>query len=75
MAERRHPRQICLEYAFDRLLTAKLQQVYEILVPDRGRSTCEASMLTRMFHKPAKGAQHVECEGRNKGAELRLLLR
>jgi integrase len=32
-------------------------------------------MLTRMFHKPAKGAQHVECEGRNKGAELRLLLR
>ena len=37
MAERRSQRDVHLEYAFDRLLVAKLEQVYQILVPDRVR--------------------------------------
>jgi hypothetical protein len=37
MAERRSQRDVRLEYAFDRLLIAKLEQVYQILVPDRVR--------------------------------------
>jgi hypothetical protein len=39
MAERRKGsnREVRLDYAFDRLLTTKLQQAYEILVPDRVR--------------------------------------
>lgn len=48
MAERR-PRQrrdIRLDYAFDRLLVAKLQQVYEILVPDRVRLAGERAPVT-----------------------------
>ena len=37
MAERRSQRDVHLEYAFDRLLVAKLEQVYRTLVPDRVR--------------------------------------
>ena len=39
MAESRKgkDREIRLDYAFDRLLSTKLQQVYEILVPDQVR--------------------------------------
>jgi hypothetical protein len=33
MAERRSQPDVRLEYAFDRLLVAKLEQVYQILVP------------------------------------------
>jgi len=35
MRKRHGPRDIGLEYTFDRLFPAKLQQVYELLVPDR----------------------------------------
>ena len=41
MRKRHGPRDIGLEYTFDRLFPAKLQQVYELLVPDRVRSTRE----------------------------------
>jgi hypothetical protein len=37
MAERRQKRDIQLEFAFDRLVAVKLEQVYEILVSDRVR--------------------------------------
>ena len=45
MAERRSQRDVCLEYAFDRLLVAKLEQVYQILVPDRVRVVGYGSKL------------------------------
>ena len=47
MAERRKgkDREVRLDYAFDRLLTTKLQQVYEILVPDRVRVVGNYSAL------------------------------
>ena len=47
MAEQRRgkDREVCLDYAFDRLLAAKLQQVYEILVPDRVRAVSNSSAL------------------------------
>jgi site-specific DNA recombinase len=38
--------EVRLEYAFDRLLPTKLQQVYELLVPDRIRMVGERSGLT-----------------------------
>ena len=34
-SRKRREREVRLDYAFDRLLAAKLQQVYEILVSDR----------------------------------------
>lgn len=37
MADRDKEREVRLDYAFDRSLAAKLQQAYEILVPDRVR--------------------------------------
>jgi hypothetical protein len=37
MAERRKKRDVRLEFAFDRLVAVKLEQVYEILVPDQVR--------------------------------------
>src|SRR5713226_9766062 len=37
MVERRNKRDVCLEYTFDGLLVAKLEQVYRTLVPDRIR--------------------------------------
>src|SRR5260370_38590738 len=37
MAERRSQPDVRLEYAFDRLLVAKLERVYRTLVPDRIR--------------------------------------
>jgi hypothetical protein len=45
MAERRSQRDLHLEYAFDRLLVAKLEQVYRILVPDRVRVVGDGSKL------------------------------
>jgi len=38
-------RKVRLDYAFDRLLTTKLQQAYEILVPDRVRVIGNCSAL------------------------------
>ena len=38
-------REVRLDYAFDRLLATKLQQVYEILVPDRVRVVSNSSAL------------------------------
>ncbi len=39
MAERggQRPREVRLDYTFDRMFTAKLQQAYEVLAPDRVR--------------------------------------
>jgi len=34
MAERQQKRDVQLEFAFDRLLPAKLEQIYDMLVPD-----------------------------------------
>src|SRR6202035_756824 len=45
MAERRNKRDVCLEYTFDRLLVAKLEQVYRTLVPDRVRVVGDGSKL------------------------------
>ena len=45
MAERRSQPDVRLEYAFDRLLVAKLEQVYQILVPDRVRVVGNGSKL------------------------------
>ena len=42
---RRHP-DVCLEYAFDRLLASKLKQAYDILVPDQVRSRGTADGMT-----------------------------
>ena len=44
MAERRNKRDVCLEYTFDRLLVAKLEQVYRTLVPDRVRVIGEPAL-------------------------------
>ena len=43
---RRRHNDVRLEFAFDRLLSTKLQQVYEILVPDRVRMVGARSELT-----------------------------
>ncbi len=51
MAERRRRREVCLEYAFDRLFPIKLQQAYELLVPDRVRIAGEGLL---------KGERHEE---------------
>ena len=47
MAEsrKRKDREIRLDYGFDRLLATKLQQAYEILVPDRVRVVSNSSAL------------------------------
>ena len=48
MADRRSRRdryQVQLDYAFDRLLGSKLQQVYERLVPDQVRIAGEGSKM------------------------------
>ena len=56
MAERRSQRDVHLEYTFDRLLVAKLEQVYQILVPDQVRVVSDRSKLigagdaARMFN-------------------------
>ena len=42
---KRKDREVRLDYAFDRLLAGKLQQVYEILVPDRVRIIGSRSAL------------------------------
>ena len=48
MAERSaEPPKVRLEFAFDRLLSIKLQQVYELLVPDRIRSVGQTSKEKR----------------------------
>jgi site-specific DNA recombinase len=47
VADRRpRSRHVDLEYAFDRLLARKLEQVYDILVPDRARRTGELTGLS-----------------------------
>ena len=53
MADRRQKesRDVHLDYAFDRLLAAKLQQVYEILVPDRVRIAGEPRKVTGEDHE------------------------
>jgi len=51
MAERGCQRDVSVEYTFDRLFTAKLQQVYEIVVPDRVRNTAGADPLTGQRHE------------------------
>jgi hypothetical protein len=55
---------VCLEYAFDRLFNAKLQQVYEICVPDRVRITGAADQPTRDHHE--------ECRDLRVNANLKL---
>ena len=45
MAERPSQRNVRLEYTFDRLLVAKLEQVYQILVPDQVRVVSDRSKL------------------------------
>ena len=78
MGKRRGPPDVCLEYTFDRLFTAKLQRVYEILVPDRVRVTGEAATPTGDRHverrnlrqsllRPTEGGAH-DCES-NSGAD------
>jgi hypothetical protein len=44
MAERRQKRDVQLEFAFDRLVAVKLEQVYEILVADPGFRGDEAML-------------------------------
>lgn len=62
----RKSRRVSLEYEFDRLHPAKLQQVYEILVPDQVRAVgCRSSVmggrdedscdLRKSFLRQAKG--------------------
>ena len=47
MADRRpRSRHVDLEYTFDRLLARKLEQAYDILVPDRVRRTGEQTGLS-----------------------------
>src|SRR5258708_39973982 len=69
MGKRRSAPDICLKSAFDRLFTAKLQRVYEILVPDRVRVTGEAATSTgdrheerrdlrQSFLRPTEGGAH-----------------
>jgi len=50
---RRKVRDVRLDYVFDRLLLAKLQQAYEILVPDRFRTARDPSILI--------GDEHENC--------------
>ena len=64
MAERRSQRDVHLEYAFDRLLVGKLEQVYQILVPDR----------VRVVGKPAPaqaGGSKLIGAGNEDGGDLR----
>src|ERR1700681_1496254 len=52
MADRRSRRgqyQVQLDYAFDRLLGSKLQQVYERLVPDQVRIAGESSRIMESY--------------------------
>ena len=53
MAERHARHSIHLEYCFDRLLDAKLEQVYAILVPDRTRRLSGSDSL--------RGDHHEDC--------------
>src|SRR5882762_7046083 len=78
MRKRHGPRDIGLEYTFDRLFPAKLQQVYELLVPDRVRSTRDALTPEGERHeerrdlrssvlRPTEGGAH-DCES-NRSAD------
>ena len=76
-------REICFEFAFDRLLSIKLQQVYGLLVADRARAirqspkengeeTHEAgSNLRESLLGQAEGGAH-DCEPNRGAADLRL---
>ena len=48
---KRESRDVRLDYAFDRLLVAKLQQVYELLVPDRVRIASEPRRVNGEDHE------------------------
>src|SRR5690348_9025262 len=73
MAERRsHDRSIQFQHAFDRLLAVKLEQVYEILVPEqahpvgadphvRGKSDEGRRNLRESLLRAAEGGEH-DCE-------------
>ena len=73
MAERRgHDRSVQFEHAFDRLLAVKLEQVYEILVPEqvraigadprvRGKSDEGRRDLRQSILRAAEGGEH-DCE-------------
>jgi len=75
MAERLRQRGVSLEYAFDRLFTFKLQQVYELLVPDHVRVTRESSatkadsdeecghLRPSLLHAAEGGAHHCQSDG------------
>ena len=63
MAERRNNRDVCLEYTFDRLLVAKLEQVYRTLVPDRVRVIGEPA--------PQAGGSKLIGAGDEDGGDLR----
>ena len=55
MANRhRRSQEIELEYAFDRLLATKLEQVYAILVPDRVRRVDEPTGLRGETHEDSR---------------------
>ena len=73
MAERRgHDRSVQFEHAFDRLLAVKLEQVYQILVPERvraigadprvrGKSDEGRRDLRQGLLRAAEGGEH-DCE-------------
>jgi site-specific DNA recombinase len=73
MAEQRgHDRSVKFEHAFDRLLAVKLEQVYEILVPEqiriigtnprvRGKSAEGRCDLRQSILRAAEGGEH-NCE-------------
>src|ERR1700745_2092461 len=87
MAERsaEHPA-VCLEFAFDRLLPIKLQQVYGLLVADAARPVRQASKengedaheassdLRKGLLEPTEGGAH-HCESIGGAACLRLAAR
>lgn len=75
MAERLRQRGVSLEYAFDRLFNFKLQQVYELLVPDHVRVTGEGSatkadsdeecsdLRPSLLYAAEGGAHHCQPDG------------
>jgi site-specific DNA recombinase len=82
MAERRgYDRSIQFEHAFDRLLAVKLEQVYEILVPEqvraisgdprvRGKSDEGRRDLRQSILRAAEGGEH-DCEPDSGAARVR----
>jgi hypothetical protein len=83
VAERHQRCQVRFEYCFDRLFGAKLEQVYDILVPDRTRRTggpCrvgghgheDGGDLCAGFVRPAEGGQDDrQPDGRIEGVRFK----